>query len=185
MFFLKVRKIQLIGIGLIVIGLIIIQTPKTADNSQEITINTVSESTPKPAREKAKVAYVLDGDTIELTDKRRIRYIGINTPELNSKLKIKPECFATQSAEINKQLVQNQEIEMEKDQSEKDIYGRYLKYVWIDGVFINDFLVRQGFAKIENIPPDTKYAVDFKNAQTEARNDKRGLWGNCQLILPS
>ena len=193
----KIRKIQLVGIGFIVIGLIIIQLPKETNSAQKSVNNNppltnskqqIFNRTYQPSttnnqlnnREKAKVIYVFDGDTIELSDKRRIRYIGINTPELNSKLKIKPECYATKSAEINKQLVLNQEIEMEKDQTDKDLYGRYIRYIWIDDVFINDFLVRQGFARVENIPPDTKYSKDFKEAQAEAKNDNRGLWGECQ-----
>lgn len=157
--------------------------PPLTNSKQQIFNRTYQPSTTNNQlnnREKAKVIYVFDGDTIELSDKRRIRYIGINTPELNSKLKIKPECYATKSAEINKQLVLNQEIEMEKDQTDKDLYGRYIRYIWIDDVFINDFLVRQGFARVENIPPDTKYSKDFKEAQAEAKNDNRGLWGECQ-----
>lgn len=178
----KIRFPQLFGILMVILGVVLVnlQNNKPQPPKSEIHSTPALLSPAVPLREKVKVSYVFDGDTIELTDKRRIRYIGINTPELNTKLKLTPDCFATNAAEINKQLVQNQEIEMEKDQSEKDVYGRYLRYVWIDDVFINDFLVRQGFAKIENIPPDTKYAVDLKNAQTEAKKDKRGLWGKCQ-----
>ncbi len=227
----KIRKIQGIGIAAIVVGLIIIQIPKKAENGKQSTDNDGQQTTKniqystfnpenssqKPqinsqparnalpeaaaslqagshsvaggpttinlqpnSREKVHVSYVFDGDTIELSDKRRIRYIGINTPELNSKMKIKPECFATNAAEMNKQLVNNQEIEMDKDQTDKDIYGRYLRYVWIDDIFINDFLIRQGFARTEIIAPNTKYATDLKEAEKEAKKDKRGLWGKCQ-----
>lgn len=149
------------------------QPPTT--NYQPITISL----SPSPTRQKAKVSFVFDGDTIELTDKRRVRYIGINAPELNIKEK-KPQCFATDSAKINKELVLGQEIEMEKDASETDKYGRLLRYAYIDGIFINDFLLRQGFAKLDLIPPDLTYSEQFKAAEKEAKENKRGLWGKCQ-----
>lgn len=134
---------------------------------------------PNLVKEKAKVTFVYDGDTIELTDKRKVRYIGINTPEINW-AKGKPQCFATESAKINQEMVKGQEIEMAKDTSETDKYGRLLRFVWIDGIFVNDFLLRQGFAKLDIVPPDTNYSGQFKEAQKEARDNKRGLWGKCK-----
>ncbi len=130
-------------------------------------------------REKAKVAYAVDGDTIELTDKRRVRYIGLNTPEMNFG-KGKPACFAADAAKVNKELVTGQEIEMEKDVSDKDKYARLLRYIYIDGLLINDFLLRQGYARLELIPPDTHLSLQFKAAVKEAKENKRGLWGKCK-----
>jgi len=134
---------------------------------------------PTPIREKAKVSFVFDGDTIELSDKRRVRYIGINAPELNTKDK-KPQCFATDSAKINKELVLGQEIEMEKDVSEKDKYGRLLRYVYLDGILVNEFLIRQGFARLDLLPPDLKFADQLRQAEKEARENERGMWGRCR-----
>lgn len=161
-------------------------------NSQSITHNTSTSlsvnpqlvtTSPLPTstslKEKAKVSFIYDGDTIELVDKRKVRYIGINTPEINWKSD-DPQCFATQSARINKEMVWGQEIEMAKDISETDKYGRILRYIWIDGIFMNDFLLRQGYAKLDLIPPDTSYSGQFKEAQKEARDNKRGLWGKCK-----
>ncbi len=135
---------------------------------------------PSPVRQKAKVSFVFDGDTIELSDKRRVRYIGINSPELNVNEK-KSQCFAADSAKINRELVLGQEIEMEKDVSETDKYGRLLRYVYLDGIFLNEFLVRQGYAKLETVPPDTRHAQEFIEAEKEAKKEKRGLWGKCPL----
>ena len=125
------------------------------------------------------MASVFDGDTIELTDKRKVRYIGIDAPEMNFK-KDTPDCFATESAHINEQLVKDKTIEMEKDREETDKYGRLLRYVYIDDLFVNDFLLRQGFARTLTIPPDTKYLQEFKEAEDEARNNKRNLWQSCE-----
>lgn len=173
----KVLIIILIALLFIFTGIYLrikINPQPTTHNSQLI-----SSPTPFIRGEKAKVAFVVDGDTIELTDKRRVRYLGINTPEMNYG-KGKPDCFATEAAKANKELVAGQEIELGKDISDKDKYARLLRYVYIDSLLINDFLLRQGYARLELIPPDNHFSQQFKNAVNEAKENKRGLWGKCQ-----
>ncbi len=179
----KITRHQLFGIATVIIGVILINLPqdfKPAKSVKEISsdLQNLSISRTIPQREKAKVSFVIDGDTIVLSDKRKVRYIGINTPEIGRD-KIPAECYAKESANINSQLVSGQEIEMEKDISEVDKYGRLLRYVWENNVFINEFLVRQGYAKLETIPPDTRYNLLFKSAEIEAHESGRGLWGKC------
>ncbi len=152
----------------------------TTHDAKPITINIIPSISSTPSgRTKAKVLRVIDGDTLELTDKRRVRYIGINTPEsVDPRRPV--QCFGKEASAFNKQLVEEQTIEMEKDVSDIDKYGRLLRYVYVDDVFINEFLVRQGYASIDTIPPDVKYAQTFLQAQKEAREAKRGLWGKCR-----
>ncbi|MCL5797684.1 MAG: EamA family transporter [Patescibacteria group bacterium] len=126
----------------------------------------------------ANVTYVYDGDSIKLSDGNKLRYLGIDTPELG-KNGNNDKCFAKEAANINKQLVLGQTIKIEKDISQSDKYGRLLRYIWVDNVFVNDFLIRQGFARLETIPPDTKYAAEFAGAEAEAKENKRGLWKVC------
>jgi endonuclease YncB( thermonuclease family) len=121
------------------------------------------------AKETSTVAYIVDGDTVELSDGRRVRYIGIDTPE-------RDDHFYTQAKQANSELVLNKEIIMERDISDKDKYGRLLRYVYVDGLFVNEHLVRQGYAKIFTYPPDVKYVQIFKSAQASARNSKAGMW---------
>src|SRR3990167_11245797 len=71
---------------------------------------------------KILVSRVIDGDTIELNTGEKLRYIGIDTPEIN--FGKNPECFAIKAKEFNKQLVEKKEIKIEKDVSEKDRFGR-------------------------------------------------------------
>lgn len=125
-----------------------------------------------------KVVKVIDGDTIKLSDGRSLRYIGIDTAE-HPNSKSKSECFSRESFEENKELVEGKTIIMEKDVSETDLFARLLRYVYIDDVFINDYLVRQGFAYASSYPPDVKYQEQFRNAEREARENNRGLWGSC------
>ncbi len=179
----KISRHQLFGIATVIIGVILINLPQDfiptkSDKEFSSDSRNLSLSLTIPQREKAKVSFVIDGDTIVLSDKRKVRYIGINTPEIGRD-KIPSECYAKESTNINTQLVSGQEIEMEKDISEVDKYGRLLRYVWENNVFINEFLVRQGYAKLETIPPDTRYNLLFKSAEIEAKENGRGLWGKC------
>lgn len=135
---------------------------------------------PTPVREKAYVNYVFDGDTIELAGKITLRLLGIDAPETANKYtKFKDECFATQSAKIAKELMMGQNVELEKDIEDKDSYGRLLRYVFLDDIFVNEFLVRQGYAKIESKTINTRYKNVLIDAENEAKTEKRGMWGKC------
>ena len=131
-------------------------------------------------REKVKVIRVIDGDTIELEDGRRVRYIGIDTPETVDPQK-PVQCYGKEAYLENKKLVEGKEIEMEKDISETDQYGRLLRYVWVEGIFVNEYLVREGFAHAVTFPPDVRYQELFLEAERKAREEGRGFWsGVCR-----
>lgn len=123
----------------------------------------------------AQVARVIDGDTADLADGRRVRYIGIDAPETEHEKK-PASCFGKEAKEENKRLIEGKTVRLEKDTSEKDKYGRLLRYIYVDNVFVNDYLVRQGFARIDTIPPDVKSQEQFLEAQREAKGQGRGLW---------
>lgn len=126
----------------------------------------------------AQVGRVIDGDTIELFDGRRVRYIGIDTPEMEDTRK-EVKCFAKEAKEENVRLVDGKTVRLKKDVSETDKYGRLLRYVYVGDVFINEYLIRQGFARIDTIPPDVKFQQQFLGAQREAKGQGRGLWAKC------
>lgn len=136
--------------------------------------------TPTILREKAYVNFVFDGDTIELSGKITLRLLGIDAPETANKYTLfKKECFATVSAKIAKEIMMGQTVETEKDVEDKDQYGRLLRYVFLDDVFINEFLVRQGYAKMEPNTINTRYKNVLIDAEDEAKREKRGLWREC------
>lgn len=124
------------------------------------------------------VIRVVDGDTIEIEGGQKVRYIGIDTPETVSPSK-PVQCFGKEASEKNKELVLGKRVKLEKDISETDKYGRLLRYVWIDDIFVNDYLVRQGYASASTYPPDVKYSEQFVQAQQEAVGNNRGLWISC------
>lgn len=138
---------------------------------------------PVEQKETVLVTKVIDGDTIEIEGGQKVRYIGIDTPELHDPRQ-KVQCFGEESTLKNKELVEGKEIRLEKDISDKDKYGRLLRYVYIifsDGgrIFVNDYLVRQGFARVSTYPPDVAYQEIFREAEKEARENIRGLWRLC------
>lgn len=94
-------------------------------------------------------------------------------------------CYGKEASEINKQLVEGKTVELEKDVSETDRYGRLLRYVWLDSVLINEYLVREGYAVSSSYPPDIKYQSIFLQAEELARNEKKGLWSNLCAIRSS
>jgi micrococcal nuclease len=133
--------------------------------------------------ETVVVARVLDGDTIELADRRRVRYLGLDAPEAATKNK-PAQCFADLTTEENKRLVLSKPVRLEKDASNRDKYGRLLRYVYVESadgeeIFLNDYLLRQGFARVLSIPPDRRYERQFQAAVEEAKFQQRGLWGAC------
>jgi len=70
---------------------------------------------------------------------------------------------------------------MEKDISETDQYGRLLRYVWAEGIFVNEYLVREGFAHAVTFAPDVKYQELFLEAERKAREESKGFWsGVCR-----
>jgi len=131
---------------------------------------------------RTKVVRVIDGDTIEIEGNKKVRYIGINTPELHDPRR-PVGCFAQASADENRRLVEDKEIFIQKDVSEVDKYKRLLRYVWVGDTFVNDYLVRQGFAQVSTFPPDVKYQQQFLEAQEEAKVNNRGLWRECSLSI--
>lgn len=151
----------------------------TTNNQQPTTLS----PTPTVYREKAFVNYVFDGDTIELAGKITVRLLGIDAPETANKYTMfKSECFATESAKIAKELLAGQTIEIEKDMEDKDSYGRLLRYIFLDDIFINEFMVRQGFARVIEKTINTKYKPLLTDAENEAKREKRGLWGKCVKV---
>jgi micrococcal nuclease len=149
---------------------------------------TVSSPTATPSGETATVARVIDGDTIELRNGQRLRYIGIDTPET-----VDPGqpvgCYGKEASDRNKTLVEGKTVSLEMDVSEEDRFGRLLRYVYLtSGEMVNEMLVAEGYAQSSSYPPDIKHQDRFVASQQQARDAGRGLWGVvCQptIVLPT
>lgn len=125
------------------------------------------------------VQRVIDGDTILLTDGRRVRYIGVDTPE-SGRMDTPIECYGKEASEANKKLVEGKQVKLVKDISDKDKYDRLLRFVYIDDIFVNEYLLKNGYATVMSIAPDISKYPQFKLAQQEAKNNNLGLWNKCK-----
>lgn len=123
-----------------------------------------------------QVLRVIDGDTIEVGKLGKVRYIGIDTPETKHPSKA-PEQFGREAFEANRGLVESKCVKLELDAGERDRYGRILAYVYVGEIFVNAWLIENGYAKAMTVPPNVKYADLFVKLEREAREDGRGLWG--------
>ncbi len=128
---------------------------------------------PVTIESQARVVRVIDGDTIEIAGGAHVRYIGIDTPEIYSEV----EFYGPEAKAKNIELVEGKLVTLEIDVSETDKYGRLLRYVYVDGVFVNGELVRLGYARAVAYPPDTRYRWQLEQLEKEAKAAKRGIWG--------
>lgn len=115
------------------------------------------------------VVRVVDGDTIDIAGGFRLRYIGMDSPEVG-------QPYYAEATEANRKMVQGRTVRLESDVSDKDRYGRLLRYVYVDGDFVNLELVRMGWAVAKSYPPDTKYHQLFEGAERDAKLAHRGQW---------
>lgn len=141
-------------------------------------------------REAAFVARAVDGDTLKLSDGRRVRLIGVDTPELHHSDKLLRDSRRThkdikdiqalgeKAAIFTRQLCEGKAVRLETDVRKQDKYGRLLAYVYLeDGTFVNAKIVEEGYGQVMTIPPDVKYADYFLKLEREAREKRKGLWG--------
>ncbi len=124
------------------------------------------------APDTATVTQVIDGDTITIDTGHRVRYIGLDTPEVYPV----QEAYGMEAWQANRKLVEGKEVRLERDVSETDKYGRLLRYVYVDDTLVNAELVRLGLAVARAYPPDTKYQDMLEQLEREARQAGRGMW---------
>lgn len=170
--------VMLIGFGYsVIIGASQIATQSFWEYMQGASQN-LKQKTMQKQSDLVRVKRVVDGDTIEIESGEKVRYIGVNTPE-SVKVNSPVECFGKEASAKNKELTEGKMVRLEKDVSNTDRYGRLLRFVYLeDGVFVNDELVRSGYARVSTFPPDVKLAEQFKLAERDARDAKRGLWSD-------
>ncbi|MCW4043110.1 MAG: lamin tail domain-containing protein [Candidatus Bathyarchaeota archaeon] len=114
------------------------------------------------------VVEIIDGDTIILENGSKIRLIGINAPE-------KGYLYYIKAKESVKSLILFQNIRLESDMEERDDYNRLLRYVFVDDIFVNLWLVEEGYAHVF-MESGLKYENQLNEAETNARLQELGIW---------
>ncbi len=136
------------------------------------------------------VKRAVDGDTLLLENGERVRLIGIDTPEMHESDKLYKDSQRSQEGvstiqklgrrayEFTKGLVEGKRVSLEFDVEKRDKYDRLLAYVYLkDGTFINARILEQGYASLMTFAPNVKYADLFLKLYRQARENRRGLWG--------
>jgi micrococcal nuclease len=122
------------------------------------------------------VKWVNDGDTIVLTNDLRVRYIGIDAPEIGHAHQA-AEPFGYAARSFNAELVASKKIRLEFDEERHDSYGRLLAYIFLaDGTFVNALLLQSGLAYCLYRRPNAKYSALLLKSQQQAMQAKTGIW---------
>jgi micrococcal nuclease len=137
---------------------------------------TPSDSGPRtPVRQTAEctITRIVDGDTVECNRVRRVRLIGIDTPELDQ------APFGLQAATaLSRVIPPGSQVLLERDVEPRDRYNRTLAYLWFNGAMVNWRMIRDGWAVLLTYPPNVQYVDSFTEAQRRARAENRGLWSS-------
>lgn len=123
------------------------------------------------ADELVRVEKVYDGDTILLQDGRKVRYLGINTPEYQ-------EPFYLKAKRLNEKLVLGNEVRLEFDEERTDGHERLLAYVYAGEQLVNAKLVEAGLAHAFFVGPNQKHNDLFLRLQADAKQNKVGMWSS-------
>lgn len=135
--------------------------------------------------QNVKVTKVIDGDTIEVEGGLRFQYMGVYAPQ-------DTQCYSKESYEANKELVEGKQVRIEVNENTLGSYQRLLDsptllvgnnsaYVYVGDVFVNEYMVRNGYAFSSSYPMDFRYSLQLIEAQNQAKNQKLGVWGqSCQ-----
>ena len=194
-----IRKIKKYKLKIILISIIIalclfatyISSSKSYSSQNKYKIPKIESNT------KYKVTDVVDGDTFDVNiDGKtvRVRMLGMDTPETVDPRK-PVQCFGKEASDKSKKLLLEHSVTLQTDKSQSilDKYGRVLAYVYLydngsekspnistSSIFMNEFLLREGYAREYTYNKAYKMQKEFKKIQKEAMDNKRGLWGGCE-----
>ncbi|MCB9823234.1 thermonuclease family protein [Candidatus Nomurabacteria bacterium] len=176
----KKKLIRILSSIFIALILILLQQNGMIPGQEKLE-TTVENSTPG----LYSVTKFDDGDTIGVDMEGKtetIRFIGVDTPETHDPRK-SVQCFGKDAAAFTKAAIGSQKVRLEADpeSDNRDRYSRLLRFVYLpNGELVNYELVKEGYGFAITGFPHTKMET-FVNAETEAKNNGRGLWGTCQI----
>jgi endonuclease YncB( thermonuclease family) len=150
---------------------ILTETPSLADMRQADAPDTI----------EAQVVDVVDGETIVVEKdgvQQPVRYLGIDAPA-------EGECYAAEAADANRALVEGKSVKIERQATDTDAQGNWVRDVWVaqdDGkyVLVAHQLVQEGAVTADISEPNTRFASWLRGAESIAKAEGRGLWGSCQ-----
>ncbi len=126
------------------------------------------------------VSRVVDGDTVEVRPGVRgtdaVRLIGVDAPETPGSPQ-GPQPYGEQASEFAETELAGRDVELRFDEEKVDDYGRALAYLYLpDGTMFNETLLEKGYAQVATFPPNVQHLQEFRRAQKESRDNRRGIW---------
>lgn len=154
------------------------------NSSNKINVSSDVYRTTTEKKTKYRVIRVIDGDTFVVKYKgkeKKVRLIGVDTPESVHKNKKKNTVWGKKAAKYTKSKLTKKNVYLEFDKSKEDMYGRLLAYVYIKSgkntyVMYNKTLVSKGYARAAYYAPNGKYRNSFEKLQRKAKKNKKGFW---------
>ena len=136
-------------------------------------------------QEKIEVKYVesVDGDTAKFElngEKITVRFLGIDTPETVHPTKGE-EFYGKEASNFTKEILENAkkiEIEYDSNSSEKDKYERHLAWIWVDGILLQEKLIKNGLATTYMLQYNYKYAWILQEQEEKVKEEKIGIWSD-------
>jgi len=128
------------------------------------------------ARAVYEVSRVLDGDTIELANGTRVRFIGLNAPEIAHRSD-PAESGGRAAHRYLRSLLEDRRVRIVPGEERTDRYNRLLAHVFTEsGLNIGLKMLQRGHAHATIHPPNLRHAADYFGAERSARRSRRGLW---------
>lgn len=186
---LSYKKIGILALVVIVIIVVltIILSHGDSNKKQAATSDSYIEAT---------IIKVVDGDTIWVKYdgyKKKVRFIGIDSPELefynNSGADSQGQQALNYTSGI---LTAGRKVYLQKDVSDVDDYDRQLRYIWLNkpsdnknddeirSNMVNAMIILNGYAEAKEYAPDTKYSKKFSKYESEAKENQIGIWASQQ-----
>lgn len=168
------KKVVGVVLGLaLIVGVYLVTTWAVEPKESPI----VSSGIP-PGATPEVVEYVHDGDTLFLEDGRKVRLLGVNTPEIGDSR----ECYGDEATDLLRSLLpKGIKVWVEHDVEPLDQYGRSLLFVYTnDATNVNLELLREGAAEVEMYKPNVLLRDEVYAAEDAARSAGLGLWSACR-----
>lgn len=163
------------------LGLLLLALPLAAGCGGDSELPGPEEIVFVPER-TASVRYVIDGDTLVLDGGERIRFFGINAPEIRKKTahgyEGADEPWGRDAANFVGRLVEGKEVGLIFQEPGRDKYGRTLAYIVWEGELLQSLLLREGYARYADYGNALKYGEILRRREAEAQSRRRGLWAD-------
>lgn len=149
-----------------------------ADGSGERSFISAGSPNVGAGEHRVTITRVVDGDTVDISPSvegfSRVRLIGVDTPKVH----FGQQPYGAEASAFAKEQLEGQKVTLELDVQKRDPYNRLLAYVYLSNRrMFNEVLAREGYAQVATFPPNVEYVEVFQEAQREAREEGRGLWG--------